>query len=385
MSLNRFKYLLIVVIILAGCKTLPAADTLKIAPLLKTDVYDFNLKGPVKSIKEYATRYTPKELSEEKKTYYQAAGFIDLFLGLSFTRYDRNEMKISRQRLLESFDSIYPDTSYYKRSRSFSYFYQKEDYKEKKEYIKDAHKLSSFVYNPLEIKLNTTFTTTYSLKVQKDSSSVWKGNGYDYIFDSSSKIQQEQKFYYRDKDRDGIADSKNIFYNADYLYNEKNQLIKKEYKIVYKYPTKVSIDHGIEIPALQDIHPIEEYRYDDVGNLTAVYLYKTAEKQALLFLEQYTYDEHNKLIKLKRIKRTDGTFVNKHVRVINELFFNDQGEVSKVIAYNNDDKTVYATRLYTYEDYDRFGNWTKCNKYLDGEITKVPTSITYRRFQYYDD
>ena len=245
--------------------------------------------------------------------------------------------------------------------------------------------MSSFIYNPLHIKLNTNSAQGYNLKVKKDSSAFEVGSGYDYVLDEKSKILEEKKIFFIDDNRDGIIDKKDMEYVASYIYDEKNRLVKKKYNIVYKYPVSVTIDHDLEIPHSRGIHPIEEYRYDALGNLTAVYLYKTEEKESLLFLEEYTYNEKNRLIKLKRINRTDGTLVNKHVRVINELFFNEQGEVSKVVAYNNDDKTVYATRLYTYEGYDRYGNWTLCNKYLDGVLTEVPTSRIYRRFEYYEE
>jgi hypothetical protein len=370
--------------IILACKAGSVYKKSNITPVLKTTAYEYNLHGPVKSIKEF-TKSNTRELSKEKRAYYAAASFVEMFRGLSYSKFDENKMITIGQRLKGSFDSVYSDTIRLDRNKTKQYFYNKDDYKKKEGYISEVNSLSRYIYNPFQINLNIVYEQSYTLKVEKDSSDLWSGRGFDYIFDKSLKIIEEQQFFYWDKDRDGIIDKKKMDYLAHYTYDEKNQLIRKKYEIVSKTPISVTIGHNVRIPALNNIHPIEEYRYDEKGNLTAVYLYKTEEKKSLLFLEEYTYNEKNRLIKLKRIDRTDGTLINKHVRVINELFFNEQGEVSKVIAYNNDDKTVYATRLYTYEGYDDYGNWTICNKYLDGVITEVPTSITYRRFEYYNE
>jgi len=318
----NYKYILVI-----SYKTISASKQVSTVPVIKTGTYEYNLNGPVKSAKEY-TKLTDDKLSKEKNAFYTAAGYVDMFRGLSYTGFDRNQMRIFRYRLKGSFDSIYSDTLRSDSWKSRLYFYKESDYLQKKEYVKNKKVKSRYVFNPLEIKLNIVDERAYILKVEKDSSNLWSGRGYNYVFDESSKIIQENKFFYWDDDKDGVIDEKKMDYIANYSYNAKNQLINKEYEIISKTPIKVRIDHGLEIPSLR------------------------------------------------------GTFVNEYVRVINELFFNNKGEVSKVIAYNNDE-TVFATRLYTYEGYDQYGNWTQCNKYLDGIITEKPTSITYRRFEYY--
>ena len=129
MTYNFFIYIIVASTLLA-CKTIPANEQV-LHPVLKTGLYEYNLKGPVKTAKEYG-KYTSKNLSKENRAFYSASNFVNIFLRTSYSTFDKNKMRTVRQSLNGSFDSVYSDTIQRDRLKTYIYIYDINDFEKKK-------------------------------------------------------------------------------------------------------------------------------------------------------------------------------------------------------------------------------------------------------------
>jgi YD repeat-containing protein len=197
----------------------------------------------------------------------------------------------------------------------------------------------------------------------------------------------EIRDYQWDIDLDSKIDMTEHYYTVDYVYNDKDQLIKKVFKLQLKtYTDSYDLpDHDLTIEKTKET-PIETYTYDDAGNLTSVYTYLNPEKTVLAYSEDYFYNDNNQLVRLLRRKATGmmGAF-NRHFKRLNEFFFNDKGDVIQINSYENDEKTIHATYFYEYSGYDKYDNWTHMEMRIKDVPTKEPTMVADRIIEYYEE
>src|SRR5690606_14788344 len=136
----------------------------------------------------------------------------------------------------------------------------------------------------------------------------------------------------------------------------------------------------------KEYSPVIRYQWDDRGNLIKVSTHPDKDRPTQNHVEEYYYNEENQLIKMRRQHpRYMLRSYNKHARDIYDLYFDDHGNVIKIESINDDGKTVYATYLYKYSDYDKYGNWTTNKCYLDGVINGKPNIVNKRIIEYYEE
>ncbi|WP_179007936.1 hypothetical protein [Winogradskyella forsetii] len=353
-----------------ACKT-----TKKDVPRYEQELRNRHLKGPVKLLQCHVD-YVHKDLSFDQKQYYKASfpgGGASEFISSVAIKFDTLGRQIRKWSSVDSVDQVFYDT------RAGVYFYDEHDFESKKKYVREKH--PRYTYNPNILKLNQKYYSTINLIDRKDSSDLRRYYEYKYVFDREGKVKTEYKLQYYDKDVDGNPEVRDSAYAVAYSYNKKDQLIEKRFNFISdRYRDPISIDHNYD--AYRRFKTVEKYTYNNKDLLSTVKLYYDDQ---VFFSEEYTYNNNGQLTKMRRIKMSDFMSINKNIKPHKELFFNDKGDVSKIIAYSDDFKIPFATYLYVYKDYDAYGNWLYCELYLDGEIKKTPTMIAKRIIEYYEN
>ncbi|WP_179020103.1 hypothetical protein [Winogradskyella forsetii] len=353
-----------------ACKT----TNKDVIPRYEQEVRNRHLKGPVKLLQCYVD-YVDKDLSFDQKQYYKAnlyAGGANEFISTISAKFD-SLGRVIRLRPIDSFNHIVRDTN------AGIYFYDEEDFNSKKQYTQKNY--PRYSYNPNILKLNQKGYSSSSLNKLNDSSDLRRYYEYRYVFDVKERVKTEYKVQYYDKNIDGTPEVIDSTYAVAYSYNKKDQLIEKHFNFISdRYRDPISIDHDYD--AYRRYKTVEKYTYNNKDLLSTVKLYYDDQ---VFFSEEYTYNNNGQLTKMRRIKMSDFMSINKNIKPHKELFFNDKGDVSKIIAYSDDFKIPFATYLYVYKDYDAYGNWLYCELYLDGEIKKTPTMIAKRIIEYYEN
>lgn len=347
--------------------------------------YFFN--GPVHNSRSIFMIYDEAkiEISEDSILLYEAIFKIDAIENLGYKEFTKEGMQLKHYPLYDSInqtlahDTLVLVSKKGYKIRAFKKEYFPKDVAKKLRY-KQQFLIKKHVFNPYRVYFNKRTVEPYKVVVKKDSTYKEQTYTYSYKLNKNGTMHQETGKILWDRDLDGVTDKETITFIATYNYNDKNQLVSKDFEfgpLLSKYP-----DHGLDFYDTSYL-PKEEYTYDAAGNLTSVYTYTTYEGQkvGLVFSEDYTYDENNNLIKLKR-RASGGLSINRHFKRTNEFFFNEKEEVVKVISYENDEKTVHATYKMEYLGHDIYDNWTKCYHYLNG--SKKPYGETNRKFEYYN-
>ena len=186
-------------------------------------------------------------------------------------------------------------------------------------------------------------------------------------------------------DLDDIIDKEVVEYTVNYKYNSKNQLVSKEYVFIKDTYDAVrnTLDRNISLST--HYSPVEDYTYDEAGNLTSVYLYGMKSKEFIVYSADYFYNKNNELVKLRRRKSHSQSFAFSEYRITHDFYYNKNGEITKINTYEADEKTIHATFLFEYKKHDKYNNWLQCNMYLDGIKTETPTAITERIIEYYNE
>ncbi|REE07828.1 hypothetical protein DFQ09_11022 [Winogradskyella pacifica] len=345
-----------------------------VIPRYEQEVRNRHLKGPVKLLQCYVD-YVDKDLSFDQKQYYKAnlyAGGANEFISTISAKFD-SLGRVIRLRPIDSVNHIVRDTN------AGIYFYDEEDFNSKKQYTQKDY--PRYSYNPNTLKLNQKGYSSSSQINLSDSMDLKIYYRYDYMFDNSGKVLKEFKLTDWDKNIDGKPEIIDSTYAVNYIYNTKDQLIEKQFNFISdRYRDPIQIDHNYD--AYRRFKTVEKYTYNDVDLLSTVKLYYDNQ---VFFREEYTYNNNGQLTKMRRIKMSDFMSINKNIKPHKELFFNDKGDVSKIIAYRDDFKTPFATYLYVYKNYDSYDNWLYCELHLDGEIKKTPTMLAKRIIEYYEN
>lgn len=292
-----------------------------------------------------------------------------------------------RQSLKDSINQIFSDTTKAHRMNIYYYEYNQKDVEDKLQY-KQEKKFPWFVHNPYRVKIENNFYQAYSIEIEKDSS--YKKVNYKYYYETNSEgiIIKENYMILFDNDLDGVIDEERQRYYADYIYDENNQISAKQYAITDTNPYMMTIDiDDFEFESIpKEYSPVIRYQWDDRGNLIKVSTHPDKDRPTQNHVEEYFYNEENQLIKMRRQHPRDMLRgFNKHIRGIYDLYFDERGSVIKIESINDDGKTVHATYLYEYSDYDKYGNWTTNKCYLDGVINGKPTIVNKRIIEYYDE
>lgn len=252
-----------------------------------------------------------------------------------------------------------------------------------KEY--QQQKIPKNIYNPYRLKLDIFEYINHSYEVKKDSSFKELLYIYKYTFDTHKKILTEikyQKWNFIFNDR--IIDREEVEYTVNYKYNAKGQLVTKEYVFIKdKGVSENTLDHDISLYTYYS--PVEDYTYDEAGNLTSVYTYGMKSREFVIYSADYFYNKNNELVKLRRRKSDSQSFAFSEYRVTHDFYYNKNGEITKINTYEADEKTIHATFLFEYKKHDKYNNWLQCNMYLDGIKTETPTAITERIIEYYNE
>lgn len=343
----------------------------------------YHLNGPVKISRAFEKLYDQDNLNDKEIQLYLVPNrFVGFGYG-SYLEFDRNGTKIKRHGIRDSiYQSLPNDTIVMKSKRGrkirmYVYEHFSKDIEEKMKY-RQEYPIRKHVFNPYRVYLNTRSYEPYEVFVEKDSSYRKQTEVYEYKLNDDGTIHKGIGKTFWDKNLDNKIDKEAINFIATYHYNKKKQLAKKTFEFVGfpDYP-----DHDLEFWGTGKI-PQEEYTYDEKGNLTSVYTYtvKNGKKTGLVFSEDYTYDDNDNLIRLKR-RASGGLSFNKDFKRVNELYFNKNQEVIKLISYENDEKTVHATYKFKYLNHDKYNNWLKCYHYLNDE--EKPYAEVNRVFEYY--
>lgn len=351
-----------------------------IMPKFENDLRKERLSGPVKEYRVIRV-YDKNSVSKKKHKLYASATTIDYLPHRGLRKFDKHGIKTYSGGLKDSLS--------YKRTYTFNnitkeyltiYKYHKSDFDKIKN--NTQKKVPSYIFNPLNIKLSKIDYANYTYEVRKDSSYKKINKAYKYNFDLQNNILKESKYIIWDFNLDGIIDEEELEFTVNYKYNNKNQLIAKDYDFVKRVEINYQLEHDLSFSAAT-YKPIEKFTYNKHGDLTSAYMYKNKEERIMVYSEDYYYNNKNELIKLKRRKSFEQMIFYSDLKRTNEFFYNKKGEIVKINALENDEKTIHATFLYTYENYDKYNNWLKCNMYLDGVIKKKPTMVIDRLIKYY--
>ncbi|MGG6232347.1 hypothetical protein [Tenacibaculum sp. SDUM215027] len=362
--------------------TSPKISTGKYASYYKNSERDYFYNGPVKVTRSSIKIYKIKDSTFREKyslyaTPYSKLKVIALF---GYHKFDKNGIK----QVFFAFDSLtqpFP-TGEVKDKRTLArmskFIQDPVDIKFKLQF-KQNLLIKKFVFNPYRVHYINRHYDFYDVIIKKDSSYKRSANAYNYVLNKNGTIHQEKQISIWDNDLDGVIDEKSSGYTATYHYNEKNQLVKKTFNFE-DYP--YFPDHSL-VNWYRGAEPHEEYTYDDAGNLTSVRttdFRRNGKERFTRFLEKYSYNKNNQLIHKKRWAAGGYSF-NKDWKAYNEFFYTNKQEVAKVVAYENDEETVYATYRMEYFGHDEYDNWTKCYFYLNDE--EKPYAEVNRIIEYY--
>lgn len=379
----RIKTVILVLVVFASCKTRNISrGTIKSYHKQSRDVYHFN--GSVKTSRTFQKLYNRDSLSDDQLQLFLVANrFVGFCYGV-YIEFDKNGTEKKWHSIPDSmYQSLAHDTIVVKSKRGrmvrmYAYEHFSKDIEEKTKY-RQEHLVRKHVFNPYRVYFNTRSYEPNEVIVEKDSSYRKQTEVYEYTLNYDGTIHQEIGKTHWDKDLDNEIDKETINFTATYHYNTKKQLIKKTFEFggFPDYP-----DHGLEFWGTGKI-PQEEYTYDERGNLTSVYTYTVwkGERVGLVFSEDFTYDDSNNLIRLKR-RASGGLSFNTDFKRVNELYFNENQEVIKLVSYENDEKTVHATYKFEYVNRDKYNNWLTYYHYLNDE--EKAFSEVHRVFEYYD-
>ena len=384
--MKQLLYISIVVLLLLSCSSPKQKG--KYASYYKESFQEEFLKGPVKTTKGVLTYLVnTEETPKDSMHLYSAAIFLDIYGGSAgYKEYD----KYGTIRKWYGLDSLQqpllgPDQTRIVRKKGNRYIhiytYFEEDIQKKIQY-KQQTPIKKYVFNPYRVYMNTYTYQPYDFKVKKDSTAKELIKAFRYILNSDGTPHQEKSIALWDKNLDGIVDKEIFDYEAIYNYNSEHQLISKNFKIS---TTSYIPDHftkGVDF-TMTDYEPYETYTYDVAGNLTSVfmYTYEDPEKRKMVFSEEYKYNDQHKLVWMRRRATPITMMGNKHMRRTNVFEFNSKGQVAKIIAYENDEKTIHATYAIRYSDYDNYDNWKHCEFYLNDR--EKPYAEVNRIIEYY--
>ena len=381
---KKLIFILGIVITMVACKT--KAPVTMYSSYYKKAVQRYYFKGPVKKSRQYYNLYNRDSLLKNKRIYlYNAVNSRTIFGWGGYTEFDKYKTEVKRHSIRDYLSQTLLHDTMVVRSkkgpliRVYKYAYFDENFDEKRTY-KQHTPIKKHVFNPYRVYFNIRTYEPFEVIVQKDSSYKKQTRAYEYVLNTNNTVHQEIGKTLWDNDLDGRVDEETMTSIATYHYNDKNQLVKKTFEFgrFPEYP-----DHSLSFWGTGYI-PQEEYTYDEAGNLTSVntYLLIDGRKVGRAFGEEYTYDVANNLI--SKISRTEGGgSMNKDLKSINELFYNEKEEEVKVIAYEDDGKTIHATYKFEYSGHDTYDNWTQCFHYLNDE--KKPYAETTRVFEYYKE
>ena len=350
------------------------------------------LNGPVKTIKGVRIYlFDRKSISRDSMDLY-GSGMRQAILGgtIGYIEFDKYGIKRKWYGLDSVQEALWPPEKTRSRKKIGGFRYASiYKYFEEDQQIKATYKqempIQKFVFNPYRVHLNNYFYRLYHFVVKKDSTAKEHTRAFRYQLNNDGTVHKEIGLTFWDHDLNGIKDRETTRYTATYNYNNKGQLISKNFDIS---SVPILPDHdgqGVDFTNSEEYEPYEEYTYDESGNFTSVYMYtyEDPEKRRMVFSEEYRYNDQNKLIWMRRRATPISLMVSKHMRRTNVFEFNDKGRVKKIIAYDNDEKTIHATYSIKYWDYDAYDNWTKCYFYFGDE--KEPFAEVNRIIEYYKE
>jgi len=394
-----------VLLILLGCK--PKKNAL--VPRYYNDVYNYPLKGKVKLFN--SELIIIDTTVSEARDYWRSGGFYD---GRYYTM---ARMFDSIGRFYKSFSRRYISSPLKPTDSGSLRIYDAKDFEQKRKYMQEDYPYNT--YNPYALKLNrlSALDVWEGKLIKQDSSDFTYSYLYKYTFDNKGKVLKEHKLFklfreyeYR-KDtitnkfiRDSVTgyrvkfpvdwskklyrntpDKINTTYLVYYKYNSKNQLVSKLYDFSLNKVNDISveIDHNLRAPRRYDTVQ-ETYTYTDKGLLSTITM---SFDDYVPWYEAYTYNKKGKVTKIRRIRLPGSlTIMSSKIKRYKDLYFNDNGDVTKIISYEDDTfKVPYKTYYFVYPVYDEQGNWLKCEIHLDGEIKEQPSKIVERTITYYDN
>lgn len=374
--------------LLIGCST-PKVSTGKYQSIYKHSESELYLSGPVKTARSKMTLYRENdpEFRKEKYPLYITPYYRLNVIGYTgYYKFDRNGILMAYYILTDSLTEPFPAKETKDEKTLLKIRLEVQDTAEIKKKIQFKQNLQpkKFVFNPYRVRYKNLGYNADDMLIEKDSSYKRLAYGYEYVLNGNGTIQQEISKELWDKDLDGVIEKVRDNYTATYSYNDKQQLIRKTYDAIayLRYEDHNHLDFDTSFP-------LEEYTYDEAGNLATVTVYSMVKrngeilKEITYHKEKYFYDENNQLIHKKVNSGHGGGFMNKNWKFYNEFFFTDKQEVAKVVSYESDRKTVYATYYLKYEGHDAYNNWTKCYFYFGDE--KEPYAEVNRIIEYYKE
>jgi hypothetical protein len=397
--------LFVTLLTLLSCTTKKQA----IVPRYYNDVYNFPLKGKVKLLDSKLTILD--STVSEARDYWRAGGFYD---GRYYTI---ARMFDSLGRFYKSFSRRYISTPIKQTDSASIRFYDAKDFEQKRQYVQESYPYNT--YNPYALKLNrlSALDVWEGKLIKQDSSDFTSTRHYNYVFDNKSRVLKEYKIYIGYRKYKNIIDTikrgyvkdpktglslkipldwrKKLYrntpdiiytiYEVNYKYNAQNQLVSKLYDFSMNKANNITveIDHDLMAPRRYDTI-MEKYTYTDKGLLSTITM---SFDDYVPWYEAYTYNKKGKVTKIRRIRLPGSlTIMSSKIKRYKDLYFNDNGDVTKIISYEDDTfKVPYKTYYFVYPVYDEQGNWLKCEIHLDGEIKEQPSKIVERTITYYDN
>jgi len=385
-----FSYFILIssLCLLIACSA-PKVSTGKYASIYKDTESEHHLSGPVKIVRSQMDIYDLEspEFQKNYSLYMTPYGKLSIIGLLGYYKFDRNGIRMASYILRDSLTEPFPAKGTKDKKTLLKIRLDVQDTEDIKKKIQFKQNLQpkKFVFNPYRVRYKNWGYTLSNVIVKKDSSYKELTYSYKYILNSNGTIHQEICKELWDKNLDGIVDEKKHNYIAIYHYNDKQQLIRKMYDAI-PYLWYEDHDHL----KFESSFPLEEYTYDEAGNLATVTVNSMVKRSGKVLKEivgyheeKYFYDENNQLIHKKVDSGHGGGFMNKDWKFYNEFFFTDKQELSKLVSYENDKKTVYATYYLKYKGHDSYDNWTKCYFYFGDE--KEPYAEVNRIIEYYKE
>lgn len=357
----------------------------KYASYFKNTWQEQYLNGPVKMQRQVCDFYKPWETIPKDSLQMFKAGFSVLPVGdFGYREFDSLGITTKFHPLIGRLNLSVPyDSAVVKHKEGNIYVYIEKYFKDdvtKKVEYRQQFPIKKHVFNPYRVHLNYYSYQPYHFYVKKDSTAKMITKAYRYELNSKGAIKQEIGVTLWDRNLDDTIEEEKVRYKANYNYNEKNQLISKNYSELARVP--YFPDHDAEFYDTGYKTDFEAYTYDERGNLTSFRLYTDEDKskRRIVAKEEYKYNEQNNLI----WKRKWATFVyGNHFKLINDLEFNEKGEVAKVTTFENDGKTVHLWYRFEYFGYDEYDNWTGFFVYL--KDSKEPFAEVNRIIEYYKE
>ncbi|MCH2216108.1 MAG: hypothetical protein MK086_13145 [Flavobacteriales bacterium] len=370
---------LIIVIVSLFVHLQGSSQTDGLVSLLISDLDVYNLKGKVKSIKVNIDRLYPDTTPEEKRAEFEFWNFYDnRYFPVGYCEFDLDGYLTYHDKRADSLDYGFGRIAA-QNKRKVKFIYEGVETQNKSQFY-GKYSYDFPVYNPYAVYKNRKRKETGALKHRSAVADL-----YEYKVDEESGSITEEIYSHSDYSRK---------YTYRYEYNDKQQIIRQEFKFTegaygsgsygaHIYPrTGLWSRNIIDAVLLGEVY--YSYQYDELDRLEAFSIHIADDK---MYEEKYFYEPgKNKPTKLGRYVKILALNVEDVTNYKNE-WFNDFGDPVKCQFYESGfDTEPYSTQYYEYL-YDTHQNWVQCNMYLEGgeEKTEQPTMVYRRNIIYYEN